>query len=407
MVAEQLRAIGVRWQCIALEPEGRNTAPAIALAAQLAEAEVPGSRLLILPADHLIDDELGFVKAVKSALAACEDGSVITFGIAPTRPETGYGYIELEESGRKGVQPVRAFVEKPDSPTAARFATSRRHLWNSGMFLADARVLLEEMELLNRAVAAAVSASFREGRIDLDFFRPSEAFLKSPNVSFDVAVMEKTARSAVLPVDFGWSDIGSWESILELSGADEKGNHYAGDVLTIDVEDTLVHAGNRLVGAIGVSRLIIVESSDAVLVVDRERAQDVARLVAQLKASNRSEHLLHPEVFRPWGSFEGVGLGERYQVKRIKVKPGASISLQKHRHRAEHWVVVRGTAEVTRGEDIFTLRENESTYIPPGVKHRLHNGGEILLEIVEIQVGSYLGEDDIVRFEDRYGRAKE
>ena len=405
LVAEQLRALNLAWQCIALEPEGRNTAPAIALAAHLAVAEAADAQLLVLPADHLIDDAEGFAAAVEIAQAASEGGAVVTFGVAPTRAETGYGYIELAAAGRRGVQPVRAFVEKPDAQRACAFAASGRHLWNSGMFVVDARVALAEVDARNPDMAEAVAESVEAGRSDLDFFRPSDAFLRSPKASFDVVVMERTARAAVLPVDFGWSDIGSWEAVLEASGADERGNHFAGDVLPLDVDGTLIHAGHRLVGAIGVDRLVIVETADAVLVADRNRVQDVGALVAQLQGSGRSEHRLHTEVFRPWGSYEGVGRGQRYQVKRIKVKPGASISLQLHRRRAEHWVVVRGAAEVTRGEETFTLDENESVYIPKGAKHRLRNAGERTLEVIEIQVGAYLGEDDIVRFDDQYERS--
>ena len=407
LVAEQLRAVDAAWQHIALEPEGRNTAPSIALAAHLALGHADDAQLLILPADHLIEDDAGFAQAVRAAAAASEGGAVVTFGIAPNRPETGYGYIELSEEGRRGVQPIAAFVEKPDRERAQAYSVSGRHLWNSGMFLTDARIALTEIEAHDQAMAEAVAASVQEGRSDLDFFRPGDAFLKSSAVSFDVAVMEKTARAAVLPVDFGWNDIGSWESVLEASGVDAQGNHFAGDVLPLDVENTLIHAGHRLVSAIGVDRLIIVETADAVLVADRGRSQDVAVLVGRLKTSGRSEHLVHPEVFRPWGSYEGVARGERYQVKRIRIEPGASISLQKHLHRAEHWVVVRGAAEVTRDTEVFTLRENESTYIPLGVKHRLGNAGKCTLEIIEVQVGSYLSEDDIVRFEDRYGRASD
>ena len=407
LVAEQLRAVDVAWQHIVLEPEGRNTAPAIALCAHMALREAQDAQLLVLPADHLIADEAGFLEAVGRAAATSEGGQVVVFGIAPTRAETGYGYIELEGGAGQGVQPVRAFVEKPGRERARGFLSSGRHLWNSGIFVTGARVAIEEIEAHNRGLTGAVSESVRQGRSDLDFFRPSDAFLRCPSVSFDVAVMEKTARAAVLPVEFGWNDIGSWESALEAAGADGQGNHFTGDVLPLDVEETLIHAEHRLVAAIGVGRLIVVETADAVLVAHRDRAQDVAALVERLKDANRSEHLLHPEVFRPWGSFESVGRGERYLVKRIKVKPGASISLQKHRHRAEHWVVVRGAAEITRGEEVFTLQENESTYIPPGVKHRLGNAGEAWLEIVEVQVGAYLSEDDIVRLEDRYGRAPE
>lgn len=406
LVAEQLRALDLAWQCIALEPEGRNTAPAIALAAHLAAAEAEGAQLLVLPSDHLIDQPERFAAAVKSAQTASESGSVVVFGIAPTRAETGYGYIELETDAQHGVQPVKSFVEKPDRDRARAFAASGRHLWNSGMFLVDADVALAEIRAHSREMAEAVAESVETGRSDLEFFRPGDAFLRSPNASFDVAVMERTARAAVLPVDFGWSDIGSWEAVLEASEVDGRGNHFSGDVLPVDVDGTLIRADHRLVGAIGVDGLVIVETADAVLVADRGRVQEVSALVAQLGATDRSEHLLHKEVYRPWGSYEGVGSGERYQVKRIKVKPGASISLQLHRHRAEHWVVVRGVAEITRGEETFSLSENQSTYIPQGTKHRLRNPADQTLELIEIQVGDYLGEDDIVRFDDLYGRGE-
>ena len=407
LVAEQLRAVDVAWQYIVLEPEGRNTAPAIALAASLAARDVDDTQLLVLPADHLIEDAAGFAAAVREAAAASASGALVAFGISPTRPETGYGYIELAKTGGQGVQPIRAFVEKPGQERAEAFSGSGRHLWNSGMFVIDAEVARAEIAAHSVDVAEAVAASLRECTSDFDFYRPGDSFLRSPSVSFDVAVMEKTSRGAVLPADFGWSDIGSWESVLERSGVDPQGNHFAGDVVPLDVTGSLIHAGHRLVGAIGVDRLIIVETADAVLVADRGRVQDVGALVERLKSTNRTEHLLHPKVFRPWGSYEGVARGERHLVKRIRVKPGAGISLQKHRHRAEHWVVVRGTAEVTREEETFTLHENESSYIPPGVKHRLDNVGEFTLEIIEVQVGRQLSEDDIVRFEDRYGRASE
>ncbi len=272
------------------------------------------------------------------------------------------------------------------------------------MFLVDAEVALAEIEAHSPEMATAVAESVGKGQSDLNFFRPYEAFLRYPNASFDVAVMEQTARAAVLPVDFGWSDVGSWEAVLEAAGADGRGNRFVGDALPLDVGRTLVHSSHRLVGAIGVDHLVIVETADAVLVADRSRVQDVGALVGRLQGSARSEHSLHTEVYRPWGSYEGVGHGERHQVKRIKVKPGASLSLQLHRRRAEHWVVVRGVAEVTRGEETFALHENQSTYIPRGVRHRLRNAADGTLELIEVQVGDYLGEDDIVRFEDQYGR---
>ncbi len=407
LVAEQLRALDRSWQCIALEPEGRNTAPAIALAAHLALAKAEDAHLLVLPADHLIDDPPGFANAVQIARPAAERGMVVTFGITPARPETGYGYIELSAEARQGVQPIQTFIEKPDEERAHAFVASGRHLWNSGMFLVDARVALTETERYNPEVARAVAESVQAGSADLHFFRPGDTFLRSPAVSFDVAVMENTDRAAVLPVDFGWRDLGSWEAVLEASGVDEQGNHFVGDALAVDVAHTLIHSNHRLVSALGVDNLIVVETADAVLIADRNRVQDVRELVERLESADRSEHLLHTRVFRPWGSYEGIGRGERHQVKRIQVNPGASISLQLHRHRAEHWVVVRGLAEVTCGEKTFALHKNESTYIPQGAKHRLRNAGHQPLEIIEIQVGDYLGEDDIIRFDDQYGREQE
>ena len=402
LVAEQIRALDLTWQHIVVEPEGRNTAPAIALAAHLAAAENEDAQLLILPADHLIGDDARFADAVMAA--ASEEGAVVAFGIEPTHPETGYGYIELVEAGRRGVQPIRSFVEKPGRERALDFLASGRHLWNSGMFVTGANTVLAEIEARRPAMAEAIARSVRDGGFDLDFFRPTDSFLESPSVSFDVAVMEKTAHAAVLPVEFAWSDIGSWRSVLEASEADARGNRFAGDVLPLDVTGTLIHANHRLVGAVGVDGLVVVETADAVLVADRARAQDVAALVERLKESGRPEHLLHTEVLRPWGSYEGVAHGQGYLVKRIRIKPGASISLQQHCHRAEHWVVVRGTAEVTHNDEVFILYENQSTHIPKGVKHRLTNVGTMWLEIVEVQVGDYLDEDDIVRLEDRYGR---
>jgi len=289
LAAEQLRALGLPWQCIALEPEGRNTAPAIALAAHLAIAEAAGAQLLVLPADHRIEDAEGFAAAVRTARKASEDSAVVTFGIVPSRAETGYGYIERAVAGQPGVQPVQRFVEKPNAKRARAFAASGRHLWNSGMFLVDAATALAEIEAHSPEMAAAVAESYGKGQADLDFFRPNDAFLRSPSASFDVTVMERTARAAVLPADFGWSDMGSWESVLEAAGADGRGNHFVGDVLPLDVDRTLVHSSHRLVGAIGIDHLVIVETADAVLVADRSRVQDVGALVAQLRASGRPQ----------------------------------------------------------------------------------------------------------------------
>lgn len=405
LVAEQCRGIGAAWQRIMLEPEGRNTAPAIALAAlEVCKAQGDGI-LLVLPSDHLVADEQAFVQAVEAAAEAAAGGSLVTFGVQPTSAETGYGYIRAPGIAA-GDPPggVQAFVEKPDAATAEQYLSSGEYFWNSGMFVFGARAFLDELERLQPAVFASVCEAHAHGTTDLDFFRPGEAFLDSPSISVDYAVMEKTSRAMVVPVAFGWSDVGSWSAIWEVSPRDERGNHFVGDVLDIDSNDSYVLAQDRLVGAIGLDNLIVVETADAVLVADKGRVQDVKKLVENLKGCQRSEHLNHTEVFRPWGSYEGVDTGERYQVKRIKVKPGEKLSLQMHHHRSEHWIVVRGTAEVTRGDEVFTLAENESTYIPLGVTHRLANPGKLTLELIEVQVGAYLGEDDIVRFEDQYGR---
>ncbi len=405
LVAEQLRALDLAWRHIVLEPAGRNTAPAIALAAHLAVRDNRDAQLLVLPADHLIDGDVAFADAVKTAATASEGGAIVAFGVTPTRPETGYGYIEVTEARHPGLQPIRGFVEKPARERAERFVAGGRHLWNSGMFVTGANTVLEEIGLHSPVMSDAVARSVRGGGFDLDFFRPADVFLDSPNVSFDVAVMENTGRGKVLPVDFAWNDIGSWKSVHNASRLDENGNHFAGDVLPIDVENTLIHAGHRLVGAVGIDGLVVVETADAVLIADRARAEDVTALVAQLRRSGRTEHQRHTQVFRPWGSYEEVARGKGYLTKRIKIKPGASISLQRHRHRAEHWVVVRGTAEVSRADEVFLLHENQSAYVPIGTTHRLRNVGTAWLEIVEVQVGDLLDEDDIVRFEDQYGRA--
>ncbi len=404
LVAEQCRALNQPWSRIILEPEGRNTAPAIALAALAACTMAQQPLLLVLPSDHLIGDADVFCEAVKVAAKAASEGGLVTFGITPTRPETGYGYIETNGAVENEATPVRSFVEKPDLATARSYHASGDYLWNSGMFVLDARCYLDELAKFCPEMHAKVTAAFASGTTDLDFFRPGAEFLESPSDSIDYAVMEKTDRAIVVRTNFDWSDIGSWTSLWELSSLDDDGNHMTGDVVAVETKNSYVLAKNRLVGTIGINNLVVVETADAVLVADKSRVQDVKVLVEQLKKCGREEHRTHREVFRPWGSYESVGLGERYQVKRIKVKPGASLSLQMHHHRAEHWVVVRGTAEVTRGEETFTLGENESTYIPLATRHRLSNPGKLTLELIEVQVGAYLGEDDIVRFEDKYGR---
>jgi len=402
LVAEQCRALGLSWAKIVLEPEGRNTAPAIALAALAAAAD---AQLLVMPSDHLIADEAAFAQAVTLAATAAADGALVTFGVIPTSPETGYGYIAAPaaETGG-GAVPVRSFVEKPDTATAEQYLAAGDYYWNSGMFVLGAADYLAELDSLSPAMAAQVSRAHAEGSVDLDFFRPGPSFLDCPADSIDYAVMEKTERAMVVPVEFGWSDIGSWSAIWDASSRDEQGNHLEGDVVAVDTTDSYVLAQERLVGTIGLRNLVIVETADAILIADKDKVQDVRSLVARLKNGEREEYICHREVFRPWGSYESMQHGDRYQVKRIKVKPGERLSLQKHHHRAEHWIVVHGTAEVTRGDDTFTLAENESTYIPLGTRHRLTNPGKLPLELIEVQVGSYLGEDDIVRFEDVYGR---
>ncbi|HEY5647148.1 MAG TPA: mannose-1-phosphate guanylyltransferase/mannose-6-phosphate isomerase [Pseudomonadales bacterium] len=401
LVAEQCRALGIQWRRLILESQGRNTAPAIGLAALAAPRD---ATLLVLPSDHLIEPEAAFADAVQQARVAAERGGLVTFGIVPDRPETGYGYICARGEGR-GARRVTAFVEKPDLERARSYLAAGDYFWNSGMFVFGASTYLEELQRLAPVMAEALTQAYQEGSVDLDFFRPGQSFLRCPAESVDYAIMEKTERAWTVPAAFGWSDVGSWSSILEASNQDEDGNHFSGDVVAVDTHGSYVQANRRLVGTLGIENLIVVETADAVLVAAKDRVQGVKELVDRLKTERRAEYVSHREVFRPWGSYEGVEQGDRYQVKRIRVKPGERLSLQMHHHRAEHWIVVRGTAEVTRGDQTFMLAENESTYIPLGVTHRLGNPGRVPLELIEVQVGAYLGEDDIVRFEDAYGRS--
>ena len=403
MVAEQLRAIGVEWHQIVLEPEGRNSAPAIALAACCAIQSSEDAILLVLPSDHLVNDEQAFKAAVEEAAEGAARGGLVTFGVTPSRAETGYGYIGVADGGG-GLQAVTTFVEKPEEATAREYLEQGNYLWNSGMFVLGAKNYMSELAAYNPEMAGCCQASMDGADQDLDFLRPTNAFLDSPSDSIDFAVMEKTERAMVVPVNFGWNDIGSWDAILDESDQDAAGNHFRGDVIAVDTTNALVMSSKRMIGTLGIDNVVIVETSDAVLVADRDRVQDVKEIVNRLAQSNRNEQHYHREVFRPWGSYEGLNKGQRYQVKCIKVKPGASLSLQLHHHRSEHWIVVKGTGRITRGDDVFTLGENESTYIPRGVKHRLQNPGKLELELIEEQVGSYLGEDDIERFEDGYGR---
>jgi len=403
LVAEQCRQISASWAQLILEPEGRNSAPAIALAAWQAVAEAPEALLLVLPSDHLVKNESEFAQAVEAATVGAAEGGLVTFGVSPDRPETGYGYIEVADA-QHGLQKAESFVEKPDEATAQRYLESGKYLWNSGMFVLSARAYLDELMRLSPAMAEATREAMNQAKTDLDFLRPGPSFLASPAQSIDYAVMEHTDRAQVIPVDFGWNDIGSWDAIWDESERDEQGNHLQGDVFAVDTTNSYINAGKRLIGTIGIDNLVVVETADAVMVANRDHVQDVKKIVAQLQADERSEHLYHSEVFRPWGSYEGIAEGERYQVKCIKVQPGASLSLQLHHHRSEHWIVVKGAARITINNDVFTLRENESTYIERGAKHRLENPGKVVLELIEVQVGSYLGEDDIERFDDVYGR---
>lgn len=401
LVAEQLRQLGIHPQAIVLEPIGRNTAPAIALAALAAE---PDALLLVLPADHVIRNVPAFQAAVVAALPAAQVGKLVTFGIVPSAPETGYGYIRRGAAHGAAYQ-IAQFVEKPDAARAQQFVQSGEYYWNSGMFLFQAGRYLEELAAHAPDIAAATRAAFNSAEPDLDFVRiPKAAFEACRSESIDYAVMEKTAHAVVVPLDAGWSDVGSWDALHQASEADHLGNVSLGDVVSEDSAGCYLYAGSRLVTTVGLRDHVVVETKDAVMVAPRDRVQDVKKLVARLKAEGRYEHSLHREVARPWGSYDSIDSGERFQVKRLMIKPGAVLSLQLHHHRAEHWIVVAGTAQITRGEEVFLLEENQSTYIPLGVKHRVENPGKIPLHIIEVQSGTYLGEDDIVRFEDRYGR---
>ncbi len=405
MVAEQVRQLNLSPNAIILEPCGRNTAPAVAIAAFHALDLGDDSILLVLPADHLIQDIKEFQRVITSAVTRAEQGDLVTFGIVPTHAETGYGYIEAEKNEKKQASPVVSFVEKPDQETAQKYIDSGNYYWNSGMFMFRVSRYLDELKLHRSDIYTACKDSYSNISADLDFLRlERESFASCPSDSIDYAVMEKTDRAVVFPLNAGWNDIGSWSSLWSIQPQDDQGNVKIGDVLTDQVSNCYLHSQNRLIAAVGVDDLVVVETADAVLVAHRDKTQNVKVIVEQLKEKNREETLLHRRVNRPWGAYEGVDVGERFQVKRITVNPGASLSLQKHHHRAEHWVVVKGTAKVTCGEDVRLLTENQSTYIPPGEVHRLENPGQIHLEIIEVQSGSYLGEDDIVRLDDHYGR---
>jgi mannose-1-phosphate guanylyltransferase/mannose-1-phosphate guanylyltransferase/mannose-6-phosphate isomerase len=406
IIAEQMRSMGVSPSAIILEPVGRNTAPAVATAALRVVADDPDAVLLVLPADHLIADPAGFHEAVRQAVSQAEQGHLVTFGIVPSAPETGYGYIRQGAPLQGGVaRAIDRFVEKPDLPTAEGYVASGEYFWNSGMFVFRADAVLTELERYAPAIVEACRRSLDSAAQDLDFLRlDKEAFAACPEDSVDYAVMEQTDRGVMIPLSCGWNDLGSWEALWQAGNRDECGNVTRGDVVTCDVKDSYLHAETRLLAAVGLENHIVVETADAVLISPRDRVQEVKKIVDKLKAENRIEAVSHKKVFRPWGNYESIDNGSRYQVKRITVTPGQVLSLQKHFHRAEHWVVVQGTAVVTRDDEEIMLQENESVYLPLGAVHRLHNPGKIPLELIEVQVGSYLGEDDIVRLEDLYGR---
>ena len=406
MVAEQLRQLDLTNQGIVLEPVGRNTAAAIALAALKVELVEPDAILLVLPADHVIRDQGAFHKAIAQAEQEARKGSLVTFGIVPTHPETGYGYIQAG-SGSGEASPVKRFIEKPDLKTAEKYLASGEYFWNSGIFMFRADAYLRSLGDFQSEVLNACKAAMTEYSDDGDFVRvEAESFAKSPDISVDYAVMEKTDHAVVVPLDAGWNDVGAWSAVWEVGSKDNSGNVVRGDAILHNASNNLVYSEKRLVSLVGVDDLVVVDTKDATLVAKKDQVQHVKEIVNLLKAEERPEAVIHREVNRPWGSYDSIDNGSRFQVKRITVKPGAKLSLQKHHHRAEHWIVVQGTAEVTCDDDVFLLTENQSTYIPLGSTHRLANPGKVMLELIEVQSGSYLGEDDIVRFEDQYGRSE-
>jgi mannose-1-phosphate guanylyltransferase/mannose-6-phosphate isomerase len=409
LVAEQVHQLDRQATTIILEPEGRNTAPALTLAALYLVRNDPDALMIVMPADHVMTRPQAFVEAVQQGRVEAEHGALVTFGIVPDRPETGYGYLRRGNALHGGAAfTVAEFVEKPDLPTAQRYLDSGDYYWNSGIFLMRAERWLTEVERFAPSILEHAGNAMQHGRQDCDFFRASKAdFLSCPSDSIDYAVMEKTDRVVVLPMDAGWSDVGAWPALWEICERDANGNVLRGDVLAEDTRNAFLVAQHRCLATVGVEDIIVVETADAVLVASKDKAQNVKAIVSRLKSQRRDEYKTHRQVYRPWGSYEGIDAGPRFQVKRLTVKPGAQLSLQMHHHRAEHWVVVKGTARVTCGDQVFNLHENESTYIPIGERHRLENPGNIPLEVIEIQSGSYLGEDDIVRFEDVYDRVQQ
>jgi mannose-1-phosphate guanylyltransferase/mannose-6-phosphate isomerase len=403
LVAEQIREIGVKAD-ILLEPAARNTAPALAAVAAWCCRDGQAPLMLVLPSDHVVADVAAFQQAVARGLPHAVAGQFVTFGITPERPETGYGYIHRGDAVNDGFA-IDRFVEKPGVATAQGYLDSGEYYWNSGMFLFRADQYLQTLDQLAPDISAPAQAAVEHARLDLDFIRlDSEAFAACRADSIDYALMEKTDDGIVIPLTAGWNDIGAWDTLCRSASADFSGNTCVGDVIAHDSTNNLIRAESRLVATIGLTDMVVIETADAVLIAPKNRTQDVKKIVEKLKQDGRSEIDLHMHVHRPWGSYQGIVQGDRYQVKRIIVKPGKQLSLQKHHHRAEHWIVVRGTAQVTRGEEMLLLSENESTYIPLGIVHRLENLGKIDLEMIEVQSGGYLGEDDIVRLEDIYGR---
>lgn len=406
LVAQQIHELDISPRSIMLEPIARNTAPAITIAALKLLNQGADQIMAVFPSDHVITDETTFLDGLEKAAALARKGYLVTFGVTPGSPEIGYGYMEKGKSIETGYQ-VKAFVEKPDVETARKYLDSGDYYWNSGMFVFTAKNYVEELEKHRPDILSACRKAIEGESEDADFSRvDGNAFKECPSDSIDYAVMEKTKRSAMVVLDVGWSDVGSWGSLWEIQDKTPENNVTKGDVIVEGVTNSYLHAEHRLISVVGLDNLVVVETADAVMIAARERSQEVKQIVQQLRSCDREERMTHRKVFRPWGYYESLDMGEKFQVKRICVNPGASLSLQMHHHRAEHWVVVAGVARVTNGDTEFLLQENESTYIPIETKHRLENPGEIPLEIIEIQSGDYLGEDDIVRFEDNYGRSE-
>ena len=409
LLAEQVAQLGKTPATIILEPEGRNTAPALTLAALYLVKQDPDAMMVVMPADHVMTEPQQFAAAVEQGSDNAEQGALVTFGIVPESPETGYGYIKRDaQIGSSSAYTVARFVEKPDRQTAEQYVSEGDYYWNSGIFLMRADRWLDEISQHRPDILKNSREAMDKGVQDRDFFRvDKQLFHACPSDSIDYAVMEKTDRAVVVPISAGWSDIGAWSALWKVCPQDANGNVIQGDVLVEDTRNAFLVAQHRCLATVGLDNVVVVETADAVLVASKDKAQDVKAIVDRLKDSGRDESKMHRQVYRPWGSYEGIDAGSRFQVKRLSVKPGAQLSLQMHHHRAEHWVVVKGTARVSCGDQVFTLHENESTYIPIGETHRLENPGNIPLEVIEIQSGSYLGEDDIVRFEDVYDRVQE